>query len=246
MIKLDVKPKHWKDRVTLFIGYKVDQGIQSATVRSYVLAIKRTLIEDGYPWDDTRVILGSLTKACKIINDKVHTRLPIKCSLLELILFEVQRICRKDDQVFLEAMYKALFGLAYYGLMRIGEVTISDHVVKAKDVHAAENKDKLMIKLYSSKTHNKGMRAQTIKVTSNLSVKTGNYVKRHFCPVMLIKKFLNMRGSYQVDNDQLFIFRDGSPVTPFHARDMLKRCLLNIGLKPSILWFPQLQSGKNH
>ena len=84
VIRLDVKPNRWEDRVTLFMGYKIDQGMQYSTVKSYVSAIKRVLVEDGYSWDDQRVLIRSLTSACKIINDRVHTRLPIQCSLSEL------------------------------------------------------------------------------------------------------------------------------------------------------------------
>ena len=69
------------------MGYKIDQGMQSSTVKSYVSAIKKTLIDDGYSWDDNKVLVSSLTKACRIINDRVMTRLPINCSLLEMMLF---------------------------------------------------------------------------------------------------------------------------------------------------------------
>ena len=77
VINLDIKPNNWEDRVTLFIGYKIDQGMQSSTVKSYVSAIKKTLMTDGYPWDNQRVMLGALTSACKLVNDRVLTRLPI-------------------------------------------------------------------------------------------------------------------------------------------------------------------------
>ena len=180
LINLDVRPITWEDRVTLFIGYKIDNGMKSTTVKSYVSAIKKMLINDGYAWDDQKVLLGSLTKACKLINDKVHTRLPIQCSLLEMILFEVHRVFDQRGQPYLQTMYKALFALSYYGMMRVSEVTLSDHVVKAKDVHSALNKDKLLLMLYSSKTHTKGMRPQKIKITSNLTEKSGFYARRTF------------------------------------------------------------------
>ena len=37
--------------------------------------------------------------------------------------------------------------------MRVGEVTQSDHVMKAKNIDAEVNKDKLLTVLYSLKTH---------------------------------------------------------------------------------------------
>ena len=167
VIKLDHKPKLWEDRVTLFIGYLIDNGMQSSTVKSYVSAIKKTLILDKYKWNDDLVLVRSLAKACKIVNDRVHTRLPIHCGLLEMILFEVQRYFTTQNQWYLEIMYKALFAVSYYGLMRVGEVTHSQHVLKAKDVHVACNKDKMLLVLYSSKTHDKSNRPQKIKITSN-------------------------------------------------------------------------------
>ena len=242
-INLDVKPLTWEDRVTLFIGYKIEQGMKSTTVKFYVSAIKKLLVEDGYPWDDQKVLLGSLVKACKLINDKVHTRLPIHCSLLEMILFEIQRIFDLRGQAYLQTMYKALFALSYYGMMRVGEVTFSDHVVKAKNVHSALNKDKMLIVLYSSKTHTLGMRPQKITITSNLEEKSGFYVRRNFCPFVLINNYMRARGDF-LENEQFFIFRDRSPVLPDNARLVLKTCLKNLGLDPYMYGMHSFRVGR--
>ena len=151
LINLDEKPPVWEDRVTLFVGYLIDRGIQSSTVKSYVSAIKRILVDDGYEWKDQRILLTSLTRACRLVNDRVYTRLPIQGSLLELILFEVDRhFSVVHNQPYLKLMYQTMFAMAYYGLMRVGELMLSPHVVKAKDVHMAGNKDKLLIVLHSS------------------------------------------------------------------------------------------------
>ena len=142
LICLDNRPKLWEDKVTLFIGYLIDNGLQSNTIKSYVSAIKKTLLTDGYKWNDDLVLVRFLSNACRIVNDRVQTRLPIQCGMLELILFEVQRFFMNSNQFYLELLYKTLFALCYYGLMRIGEVSASPHVLKAKNVHLATNKDK--------------------------------------------------------------------------------------------------------
>lgn len=108
LVQLDKKPKFWEDRTTLFIAYMIEKGCQSSTVKSYVSAIKKMLVNDGYEWQDKYILLSSLTKACKLKNDCVKVRRPIKCSMLETILFEVQRIYKKRFQHYLEVMYKAL------------------------------------------------------------------------------------------------------------------------------------------
>ena len=153
IIKLDVKPKEWEQRATLFVAFLIENGKQSGTVKSYISAIKRILIDDGYPWDDKKILLNSLTKSCKLVNDRVTTRLPIQCGLLELLLFEVQRIFRKNNQPYLESLFKTIFIIGYYGLFRVGELTKSPHVMRAKDVYISHNKDKILIVLHTSKTH---------------------------------------------------------------------------------------------
>ena len=62
--------------------------------------------------DDNKVLLNTLAKACKLVNDKVKTRLPIQNKLLELLLFEIERLY--DSQPYLETMYKTL---SYWDIM---------------------------------------------------------------------------------------------------------------------------------
>ena len=78
-------PKFWEDRTAMFCTFLIDNGAQSATLKSYISAIKSVLVDEKYPWDDDKAILSSLTKACKQTNDIV-TSLPIHCRLLEVLL----------------------------------------------------------------------------------------------------------------------------------------------------------------
>ena len=165
LMRLDVKPKFWEQRVSIFMAYLVEfKKLQSSTIKSYISAIKKTLIADNYKWDDSYMILSTLTKACRVVNDCVTTRLPIRFGFFEMILYEVQKIFAQ--QPYLETLYKALFALGYYGLMRIGELTASDYTAKAKDIHIGTNKDKILIILHSSKTHSRESRPQKIKIQS--------------------------------------------------------------------------------
>ena len=143
IIWLDVKPNNWEDRTTLFVVQLVEDGMQSSTVKSYVSAIKRILVDDGYQWDDKRILLTALMRACKLINDRVRTRLPIQCGLLELILFEISNHFMANNQVYLTILYQAIFTLGYYDLMRVGELIFSRDTAKAGHVHLAKNKGKI-------------------------------------------------------------------------------------------------------
>ena len=205
---LDGKPKLWEDRTMLFLAHLIDEGTQSTTFKSYASAIKKTLIIDGYKWNDNLVLVRSLARACRIINDQLITRLPIHCRLLEIILFEVQRLYTSKKQWYLEFLYKSIFILSYYGLMRAGEVTCSPHVLKARNVHIATNRNKILLVLYTSKTHGKANRPQKIKITANNDEKSGAYVRRHFCPFTILCQYVQIRGNYHNDEDQFFCFQE--------------------------------------
>ena len=81
-----MKPTTWPERLTLFVGYLIDNKKQSATVRSYVSAIKAILENDGIKFDADVTTITSLTQACKYVNDKAHKRSPIQKSLLIKII----------------------------------------------------------------------------------------------------------------------------------------------------------------
>ena len=187
-----------------------------------------------------KVLLDSITRACKLKNDVISTRLPISEKLLELILMEINRIYKK--QIFLETMYKALLAIGFYGLFRIGELTQSPHVMKACNVHLANNKRKMLIVLYSSKTHGKDMRPQKIRITGKDMNNDLHY--RHFCPFALLQNYLNLRGPYNDENEQLFIFSDGTPVLPDHVRKILRKCLENLNLNEKLYNCQSLRIGR--
>ena len=153
IISLDTRENlSWEDKTALFGAYLVDGGIQSSTLKSYFSAIKHVLKVDGYPWDDSKVLLSSLVRKCQFVNDKLKVRLPIQKRLLEVLLFEIERQFGAT-QPYLECMYKAIFCVAYYGMLRVGEMSASPHVIKACHVHVGNNKDKILLLLYTSKTH---------------------------------------------------------------------------------------------
>ena len=179
-----------------------------------------------------------------MINDRVQTRLLICCGFLEIILFEVQRKF-SGSQVYLEYLFKAIFILSYYGMMRVGEVTLSPHVLRAKNVHLALNKDKLLLILYSSKTHDLRHNPQKIKITSNKQDNTGSAVlHRHFCPFTILRIYLKLRGNYDSNKEPFFIFRDKQPVTATHPSRVLKEIIQSLGLDSTLYSMHSFRIGR--
>ena len=147
-------------------------------------------------------------------------------------------------------MYKAMFAIAYYGLMRVGKLTADlgagrlSHAVKAKNVHVAGNKRKMMIMLYSSKTHGKESRPQKIKITAANEELYAKNSKSFFCPFELVRTYLRLRGTYDEDSEEFFVFRTRMPVQPTHARQVLKLCLKHIGLDETLYDFHSMRAGR--
>ena len=172
------------------------------------------------------------------------TVLPIQNGLLEIMLYETER--KYDQQIYLELLWKALFMIGHYGLMRVGELTQGTHTVRAKNIFVNKERQKLKLYLYSSKTHGKQHRPQTIKIEGNVHLaKTETKAnQRRFDPYTITYDYLNIRGDYTDENEQLFIFRDGTPVKPSHMRKVMREILSGVNLDPLMYDTHSLRIGR--
>ena len=185
-------------------------------------------------------LLTSLTKACRLVNDKVKHRLPIQKPLLELLLRKANSVFA--EQPYLKTLYKCILSTMYFGLFRIGELTQSPHVVKVKDVNIASNKRKFLFVLRTSKTHCKSNKPQFIKISSERKrhkkceskpqANTKNQ-RELPCPYKLLDEYSAMRPKYISKSEQFFVYSDNSPVTPAHLRSCLKHLLTIAGFNES-------------
>ena len=125
-------------------------------------------------------------------------------------------------------------------MMRVGELTESPHVLKAKDVYLGDNKDKILIVLYSSKTHDISQPLQQIKISANSNKKNN----KHFCPFKIIDRYNKLHGDYCNLDDRYFVFSDGTPVHPEHARKVLRQVLDNLGLESELYDMHSLRIGR--
>ena len=226
VLKLDKIPKTWEQCTILFCAFLVDKGCKSIAIRSYISVIKLVLKDDEYHWNDNQMLLTTLTRAGRVVNNTVFLRRPIRKSLLVAILFKVERIF--PNQIYLIILYRTLFDLCYYGLFRIGELAKGDHPFLAADISIATNKNKILIILRSSKTHSQESRPQKVKIASDSSPTFQGAV---FCPFKLTAEYLRIRGDYRTSDEQFFIFRDGSPVKTGMVRLVFKNIMKNLNLE---------------
>ena len=165
----------------------------------------------------------------------------IDCACTELNFYEA-------NQPYLAIMYASMFAAAYYGLLRVGEITSGAHPIKVVDVHVGDNKRKILFVLRLSKMHWKDMPPQIIKITSHEmpSTRNMNQVKRlDFCPYSLINDYIITRKTSESPNEPFYVFQDQAPVKPHHMRSTLHKILLIVQLDPNLYGTHSFRVGRS-
>ena len=247
--KLDVKPKNWEDRILLYTGFLINEGKKSQMVKSYISAIKAVLREDRFEISENRCLIKSLTRACRFRNDQVTLRLPIQKPVFQLVLTGVnfRYLSNTQPQLYLAALFKAIFTSAYYGLLRISEIAKGEHPVLAKDVHVAINKNKMIFVLRTSKMHWLDIKPQIVKITGeNLSsYKSNNDRVSTKCPFNILRNYVKVRASYADDNEPFFVYQDRKPLRPEAINKVLKSILREGKIDPANFSMHGFRSGRS-
>ena len=247
VLSLDRIPPSWEEKLTLFLGYLVNEGRKSTTIKSYISAIKSVLLDIKVELSPDQYLLTSLTRACRLINDHVRIRLPLHKGQLNMLLAKAEEVF--TTQPYLKVLHKALLVSAYYGLLRIGELTLSQHVIKAMDVQIGVNKNKILYILRSSKTHDKDVLPQLVKIESIPKFQPtalDQPVDRTCCPFAIIEEYIAARRPAQNINEQFFVFSDGSPVKPNHMSTVLKKLLKKCGFESSHFSVHSMRIGRSY
>ena len=246
-IRLDRKPKCWENCLTLFVGYLVECKKQSSTIKSYISAIKAVLLDNKIKLNPDQYLLTSLTKACRLVNDRVHCRRPICKGILLLLLKQVA--IEFSAQPYLTILYTALLSTAYFGLFRVSELTAtpSGHAVRVSDVFIGTNKRKFLFVLHSSKTHGKNSKPQKIKISSSYlgSESKPRLEGISYCPYAILQNYRKIRPRYSSISEQFFVFRDRSPVAATHFRKTLKLLLKKANFNARLYDTHSMRAGRS-
>ena len=241
----------WESRIVLFAALLIEEGKKSTTVRSYISAIKAVLLDNNIAIHEDTYLLNALTKACKMRYDRVNIRLLIRKTVLNILLKTTEQHFVHINQPYLVTLYLAMFTTAYYGLLRIGEITDSQHVVKTWNMHIGLNKQKLQFILWSSKTHSKGVHPQTIKIASTRTMAQVEHSQAKpnksasYCPYSILKDFLQAQNGAVYDGENFFVFSDHQPVKDYHFRNTLKNMLKLAGFDAQVYTRHGFRAGRS-
>ena len=179
------------------MGYLINDKKKSQTIKSYISAIRAILMEIGLELNENKYLIASLTKACRVVNDHFRTWLPIQKPMLNMLLKYTDRWFISINQPYLARLYRAVFSTAYFGLLRISEITQGSHSLKVGDVQIATNKNKILLVLRSSKTHDISCKPQKVKITSmplpQDSTTSEKMERKRTCPFKILKDYIEVR-----------------------------------------------------
>ena len=80
---------------------------KSSTIRSYISAVKAVLRNGGIKLHLDDALLAEVTRACRLHNDTVATKLPITKSVLHLLINTLPK-CFDSPQPYLVSLYSAM------------------------------------------------------------------------------------------------------------------------------------------
>ena len=143
----------------------------------------------------------------------------------------------EGQRPYLVHLYCMLFSTAYFGLFRVGELTLSPHAIKAINVQMGLNKRKILFVLDSSKMHGPDALPQRVKISSTLlKLRCKDMSTKHpqYCPYTHLREYIWVRPKSSSAEEQFFVFSDSSPVKPQHMRATMKVALKSLGYDHSL------------
>lgn len=229
LLRFNNLPQDWGDRLVLYATALAEDGKTPATIKTYISGIRQVLLLDKVQFSDRSFELKAIIRASKLVNNHIMVRMPINKKILTVILRQIQ--LRYDQQPYLCAMYRAMCTMAYYGMLRIGEMTAGKHALKAQHVVKTYRKLNgkyvrgIRIYLKSSKMHNVGEYPQAVNLTRDKNDQID--------PVAIINEFGQMCDEFGENIPEFFVFRDGTPVSAMQYRRVLKEMLKTAGYRES-------------
>lgn len=239
LLCFDDLPTSWEEKLVLFAAFNVEIGNAPATISSYMSGIRYMLRHDGIQVSNMSCKLASIIRACKVANDVVSVRRPIRKKLLKLVITAVEKRFLEKGQVFLSKLYKAMLVAGYYGYLRIGEMTKSKHNIAGRDMCIALNKNKAILLIRSSKTQKGGTIPTKVEIMPDVEDLGSRY-----SPVQILQEYCDIKNKRGVQGSKFFTLIDGSEVSSSMFRGVLRRALQDNNLEQHLYNSHSLRSGR--
>jgi hypothetical protein len=168
--------------IVQFVLHSSRSGLAYSTVGSYFYAISYKCKLNQIHDPTSEFLVSKLLQGMGRLKYKADSRLPITKPVLQDIIRILPLVC---TNAFETNLFSAAFSLAFYGLLRVGEVTVD---TKKGDKHNTilsinHNKHSLLLSIRYSKTD------QLVKSTVlEIHIQGGST-----CPFQLVTKYIKVR-----------------------------------------------------
>lgn len=217
-------PERWEEKMVLYASFLADNVYEEPTIRSYMSAIRYQLQQDGVRLDEDKILLESIIRSSRYKNKEKRQRLGISEQMLHRLLDQVEE--QFNSQPYLVALYKAMFVMGFYCLLRVSKLTSGRHPILAKNVIAAHNKLKIQVTLESSKTHTRREKKQVIRFPDqDEEADAFKWINTKYCPFTILQKFIEVRDQIAQGSEQFFVFKNNIPIKEGQFRRVLKKLI---------------------
>lgn len=210
------------NHMVLYIAYCYTQGLAASTTRTHISALSFTFQLGGFEDITQHFLIKKQLQGFTKLNPSSDSRLPITPSILTKLIAVLPHI---SNSAFITSMLRAMFLLAFYACLRVGEMTntgsMKQHFILVKHLKiVSEDKqdENLQLTIPHSKHSHKSV---TLQIPKNQNLR--------LCPYVACKEFLSLRY-HKSPEEPLFSFMDGAPVSRKFFTEHLQRAISACGL----------------
>ena len=233
----NITPPYTSDHIASYVAFLHTQKYAPATICSHLSAISyfHTLANFSDPCDN--VIIRRMTLGCKKISKHNDSRLPFLSSHIHKLIIANEQL--HANSPYLQALYKAIILLAFFGFFRMGEIlpqksSSSSHVLQIDN-----------ISLQPKHIHVQLLHYKTQKTDKPLNIHIP--AQKPHCPLHALSNYINFRGRCP---GPLFISSVNDPITLSMFHNVLRnppdsQCIVSeLELVRKRLWwvYPRIRS----
>lgn len=207
------------DHLMNFVAYLSCKGLSSSTASTYISGIGHAHRIRGLDSFTNNFLLVKMLEGMRRRVQSRDIRVPISLTLLRRLIHSIKFVCSSNYEA---RMFSSAFSLAFFALLRIGEIACDskaitgEHVIHIEDVSYVENpsgRSELYLKIRSSKAD---QRKESVTLILREQA-------QDICPLKLLRIYLSMR--HPASNKPLFLHFDGSSLTRYQFNSVLKKAL---------------------
>ena len=212
--------------LTRFIAYLFLQKFSPSTIASYISAIgfghKARMLSDP----TSSFIVKKILKGAEKLKVKVDCRLPITGEILVRLVNAIPLVI---SNLYFQSLMRAMFLIAFYAFLRIGEITVSKQKDRSKVLQISNTNfsfhcNKLFgVSLVLTQYKHSEAHPKTLSILRD--------EQNLYCPVMALKSYLDLS---QHTSGPLFQFPDGDAVTHNYFSSTLRSILQFCNFDPNL------------